>query len=151
MEIVSITGLPFDAIELEVTETSVMTDVALAERTLGRLKAAGFRLAIDDFGMGHSSLNYLQLFPVDRLKIDQSFVLRLQNSSEAENIVRTIVTLAGELRLDVVAEGVSTPNVLAKLREIQCGYGQGSMFSPALASENLAALLLSSTNLECRV
>jgi predicted signal transduction protein with EAL and GGDEF domain len=144
--IVERTGVPADVVELEVTESGVMTDVALAERTLGKLKSAGFRLAIDDFGTGHSSLSYLQLFPVDRLKIDASFVTRLQTNEEANGIVHTILSLARQLRLDVVAEGIASAGVLAKLRSLQCGYGQGMLFSPALSAESMAALLAGGSN-----
>jgi two-component system CheB/CheR fusion protein len=123
-----------------------MTDISLAERTLTTLKSAGFRLAIDDFGTGHSSLSYLQLFPVDRLKIDRGFVQRSQTSEEAESIIRTIVSLARELRLEVVAEGIATSGVLAKMRAIDCGYGQGTLFSPALPAEAIGVLLASSAH-----
>jgi PAS domain S-box-containing protein len=134
--------VPPEAIEIEVTESGVMTDIALAEQTLTALRTAGFRLAIDDFGMGHSSLNYLQLFPVHRLKIDQSFVQRSQESQESAGIIRTIVGLARHLRLEVVAEGIATPADLAGLREAQCGYGQGTLFSPPLPPDELFRLLL---------
>jgi PAS domain S-box-containing protein len=144
IEIVGHVGVPATVIELEVTETSVMTDIALAGQTLSRLKAAGFRLAIDDFGTGHSSLSYLQLFPVDRLKLDRCFVQRSQSSEEAESIIRTIVTLARELRLEVVAEGITNTVVLAKMRAIECGYGQGTLFSAALPADAIGVLLATS-------
>jgi PAS domain S-box-containing protein len=141
IDAVARSGIPFQVVELEVTESSVMTDLELARRTLGRLKAAGFRLAVDDFGTGHSSLSYLELFPVDRLKLDRTFVERAQLSEEAESIIRSIVRLAGELRLEVVAEGITTPGTLAKLCAARCGFGQGALFSPALDASELVPIL----------
>ncbi len=133
--------VPASAIELEVTEGCVLTDVATAQRNLHSLKQAGFRLAIDDFGTGFASLSYLDLFPVDRLKIDRTFVQRAQTSPDAAQAIQDILALARERRLDVVAEGVSTPSALALLRELSCGYGQGSLFAPPLPPDRLAGLL----------
>jgi predicted signal transduction protein with EAL and GGDEF domain len=119
-------------IEFEITESSVMAKPDEAEQILKQLKAAGFRLAIDDFGTGYSSLNYVHRFPVDRLKIDRSFLGREGAEHTGENgdrIVAAIIQLAEHLKLDVVAEGVESKEHLDQLKMLHCGFGQGFYFA----------------------
>lgn len=135
------TGLPGTRLRLEITETAVMHDPEAAIRMLTSLKELGVRLSIDDFGTGHASLRYLQRLPVDRLKIDYSFISKLETSPESATIVKAILGLAGNLGLRVVAEGIETAEELHLLQKWGCGYGQGYYFSRPLDSEATAALV----------
>lgn len=140
-KLLSQTGLPAEALKLEITESAVMADPAAAAEMLQQIKSLGIRLAIDDFGTGYSSLSYLHRFPLDTLKIDRSFI-----SGEAENggsmeIARTIMPMAKNLRLDVVAEGVETIEQVALLKKLQCKYAQGYYFSRPVAPEDVPPLL----------
>jgi EAL domain-containing protein (putative c-di-GMP-specific phosphodiesterase class I) len=122
-------------LKLEITESAVMENAETAVQLLRRLKALGVQLSIDDFGTGYSSLGYLHRFPVDTLKIDRSFVGRIGEASENIEIVRTIISLAENMGMDVVAEGVETLPQFSQLRALNCQYGQGYLFSrPADAS-----------------
>ena len=106
-----------------------MENAEMAARLLNRLKALGVQLSIDDFGTGYSSLSYLHRFPVNTLKIDRSFVGRIGEAAENIEIVRTVVSLAENMGMDVVAEGVETLSQLSQLRKLKCQYGQGYLFS----------------------
>src|SRR5712692_7914053 len=116
-------------LKLEITESAVMENAEMAAQLLKRLKDLGVQLSIDDFGTGYSSLGYLHRFPVDTLKIDRSFIGRIGEASENIEIVRTIISLADNMGMDVVAEGVETLGQLAQLRKLKCGYGQGYLFA----------------------
>ncbi|NJK73265.1 MAG: EAL domain-containing protein [Richelia sp. CSU_2_1] len=143
--ILSMTGLSAQSLKLEITESVVMDDVESAIAVLKHMKALNVKLGIDDFGTGYSSLSYLSRFPTDTLKVDKSFVGRMELESEGENvaIVRTIVTLAHALGMDVIAEGVETAAQLARLRSIGCEYGQGYFFAKPLPSDDATALMAS--------
>jgi diguanylate cyclase (GGDEF)-like protein/PAS domain S-box-containing protein len=122
------TGLPPEALLLEVTETVLMEKVDEAVALLRKLKALGVRIAVDDFGTGYSSLSYLARFPVDVLKIDRSFVERLTKQDDADELVRMIIGLGRALNLRIVAEGVETGGQLEALREMGCDVAQGFLF-----------------------
>ena len=118
-----------NCLKLEITESVVMDDIEKGTAMLFQLRALGVRLSIDDFGTGYSSLSYLHRFPIDTLKIDRSFVTRIVNDKENIEIVRTILMLAENLGMDVVAEGVETQEQMALLRQLSCQSGQGYFFS----------------------
>ena len=127
-----------ERLELEMTESVVMARTRENAARLHSLRDLGIRLLIDDFGTGYSSLSSLQSFPLDSLKIDRSFVSRMEFEAEKREIVRTIVSLARTLEMSVVAEGIETPEQLAMLRELGCEYGQGYFFSSAVDSASIA-------------
>jgi diguanylate cyclase (GGDEF)-like protein/PAS domain S-box-containing protein len=132
--------LPPEALKLEITESAVMADPAAAAETLQQIKSLGISLAIDDFGTGYSSLSYLHRFPLDTLKIDRSFISG-ENDGDSMEIARTIMPMAKNLRLDVVAEGVETLEQVALLKRLQCKYAQGYYFSKPLPPEDVAPIL----------
>jgi diguanylate cyclase (GGDEF)-like protein/PAS domain S-box-containing protein len=134
-------ALPPEALKLEITESTVMADPSGAVEMLQQIKSLGIHLAIDDFGTGYSSLSYLHRFPLDTLKIDRSFISGMGDDGEGMEIARTILPMANNLRLDVVAEGVETLQQVALLKKLQCKYGQGYYFSRPLSAEGTAALL----------
>jgi EAL domain-containing protein (putative c-di-GMP-specific phosphodiesterase class I) len=134
-------ALPPEALKLEITESTVMADPSGAVEMLQQIKSLGIRLAIDDFGTGYSSLSYLHRFPLDTLKIDRSFISTMCEGGEGMEIARTILPMATNLRLDVVAEGVETVQQVALLTKLQCKYAQGYYFSRPLSAQGTAALL----------
>jgi len=133
------TGLEGSSLELEITESAVMRDVEFSVGLLRSLKALGIGIAIDDFGTGYSSLSYLKRFPIDKLKIDRSFVADLPGDAEDAAIARTIVGLARGLGMRTIAEGVETEAQLAFLREIGCDEYQGYFGSRPLPLDAAAA------------
>lgn len=135
------TVLPPEALKLEITESAVMADPTAAAEMLQQIKSLGIRLAIDDFGTGYSSLSYLHRFPLDTLKIDRSFISGSGEGDDGMEIARTIMPMARNLRLDVVAEGVETLEQVGLLKKLQCKYAQGYYFSKPLAPEEVPALL----------
>lgn len=128
-------------LELELTETAIMQEPEKAIPVLLELKALGLHLALDDFGMGYSSLNYLRQFPLDNLKIDRSFVSDLTTSTHGVTIVKTIISLAHSLDLKVIAEGVETIAQLDLLNTYGCDEVQGFYFSKPVPADELACLL----------
>jgi EAL domain-containing protein (putative c-di-GMP-specific phosphodiesterase class I) len=126
------TNLDPGHLKLEITETAVMENAEMAVTVLKQLKALGIQLSVDDFGTGYSSLSYLHRFPLDTLKIDRSFVSRIGEADENGEIVRTIVTLAENIGMDVVAEGIETLGQLNELKRLNCRYGQGYLFARPL-------------------
>ncbi|UUY09282.1 EAL domain-containing protein [Pseudomonas sp. J452] len=131
------TGLDPARLELEVTESAVMDDPEHALELLQHLRGLGVRLAIDDFGTGYSSLARLKRLPVDKLKLDQSFVRGLPNDAEDAAIAHAVITLGQSLGLRVLAEGIETEEQAAYLREIGCGLGQGYWFGRPQPAEQL--------------
>ena len=133
------TGLPPHYLELEITEGALMDASTDAEVQLTALKALGIRLAIDDFGTGYSSLAYLKRFPIDKLKVDQSFVRDIPDDPADMEITAAVVALGKNLHLEVLAEGIENEAQLAFLRQLGCHTGQGYLFSrPVPAAELLA-------------
>ena len=137
----SVTGLPATALRVEITESILMDHAEASVRTLNRLKDLGVLIEVDDFGTGYSSLGYLHRFRIDTLKIDRSFVSRLEVDPENREIVRTIVTLARNLGMGLVAEGVETPGQRVFLESLGCEAMQGHLFAGALDAADAEALV----------
>ena len=135
------TGLPPTQLELEITESVLMQNVDETVEILNRIKAMGVRLALDDFGTGYSSLSYLRRFPIDVLKIDQSFVHGLKVNSQDEQLISAIIGMGKSLDLNIIAEGVETVEQLKFLQTQLCEEGQGYLFSKAVPSKDFARLL----------
>jgi EAL domain-containing protein (putative c-di-GMP-specific phosphodiesterase class I) len=121
-----------DSLEIELTESMIMDDVNGAITTMTALKSLGVKIAVDDFGVGYSSLNYLKYFPIDTLKIDRSFVQNVANDYNKAVIIKALINMGRDLNLSIVAEGVETVNELSFLQEHRCDAIQGFIFSPAL-------------------
>jgi diguanylate cyclase (GGDEF)-like protein/PAS domain S-box-containing protein len=135
------TELSPHSLKLEITESVIMENADLAATMLKELQALGVQLSLDDFGTGYSSLAYLHRLPIDTLKIDRSFIDRLESDCEQLEIVRAIVTLAWNLGMDVVAEGIENNRQLSQLRALRCEYGQGYFFAKPQTSEGATAML----------
>ncbi|TIW33399.1 MAG: EAL domain-containing protein, partial [Mesorhizobium sp.] len=128
-------GVPADRLELEITETVLMDESDTVLKTLGQLRDLGIRIALDDFGTGYSSLGYLRRFPVDKIKIDRSFIRDIDNRDTAA-IVRAVIGLGAQLGITVTAEGVETEAQLDMLREAGCVEAQGYLIGvPSTAAE----------------
>jgi diguanylate cyclase (GGDEF)-like protein len=125
-------GLEPSALTIEITETTLMRNVAETARRLAAIKGLGVRIAIDDFGTGYSSLAHLQQFPVDALKIDRSFISGLKHNKEGETLIRTLVQLGKALSIETFAEGIEQHQELSLLRDEDCDNGQGFLFSRPL-------------------
>jgi EAL domain-containing protein (putative c-di-GMP-specific phosphodiesterase class I) len=129
------------SIKLEITESMMMENVEDAIKMLQQLRGLGIELSMDDFGTGYSSLNYLRRFPISTLKIDRSFVSQMGGGEENAEIVKTIVMLAKNLNMDVIAEGIETEKQRLQLMALRCQYGQGYLFSRPLSPVDAALLL----------
>jgi diguanylate cyclase (GGDEF)-like protein/PAS domain S-box-containing protein len=132
--------LPPRSVTVEITETVLLERTGPAVEILDRLRASGVRVSMDDFGTGYSSLGYLHRFPLDLVKIDRSFVRRMDRDGRSAQLVHAIVSLARNLRVRVVAEGVETQEQLAALRGMGCDFAQGFLFAEALPPDRAAAL-----------
>src|SRR5229473_449864 len=143
--ILSETGLEARYLGLELTEGVLMEDAESTAAVLQELKVMGVHLAVDDFGTGYSSLSYLQQFPIDVLKIDQSFVHQITADPDDSTIVSAIINMGKSLKHLVVAEGIETQGQLAFLQALSCAEGQGYLFSRPLAADQFAHLLQTST------
>lgn len=128
-------------LKLEITEGSLLSNTKAILEKLNRLSALGFKLSIDDFGTGYSSLSYLHQFPFNTLKIDRSFVSNLNLNLKNREIVEAIIRLAHHLHLDVVAEGVETPEHFEYLKQLNCEQIQGYLFSPPVSSDRILLIL----------
>ena len=135
------TGLEARYLKLEITESTIMENNALTSEMFRRLRNLGVEVQIDDFGTGYSSLGYLHQFPVSALKIDRSFVSRMDPTSNNMEIAQTVVILAHDLGMETVAEGVETEQQLDQLKALSCEYGQGFLVSKPLSPEDVNILL----------
>lgn len=135
------TGLAPEHLKLEITESALMDNTDKAADIISSLKSHRIKLGLDDFGTGYSSLSYLHRFPVDTLKIDRSFISRMEQSGENTAIIKTIVALAQNMDFQTVAEGIETAGQLASLKELDCRFGQGYLFSKPLTPEEAEKLL----------
>lgn len=136
------TGLPASALQLELSESALMREAQFSSQILQQLHSLGVLLAVDEFGTGYSSLTQLAQFPLDVLKIDQSFVQKLDAQDDNRVIVSALIAMGSSLKLRLVAEGVENPAQLAFLKGQRCEEGQGFLFSPPLAAERMSALLV---------
>ncbi len=134
-------GVSPTSLELEITETTLMADPQRTVRLLDELYAMGLHLSIDDFGTGYSSLSALQQFPIETLKIDQSFVRNVAEDAGDATIVRTIIDMGRSLGMEVIAEGIESQRHLEFLRNHQCLFGQGKLFGEPMTAEELLVLL----------
>jgi EAL domain-containing protein (putative c-di-GMP-specific phosphodiesterase class I) len=135
------TGLAPQDLELELTETFLMQDLRSTETVLGSLKEIGVQLALDDFGTGFSSLSHLARFPVDSLKIDQSFVRNITTGTSDAGIVSAVISMGRSLHMRVVAEGIETREQFTFLQRQQCPEGQGYYFSHPMPAEEFVQFL----------
>jgi diguanylate cyclase (GGDEF)-like protein len=153
LAIINRTGLDLNRLELEITETAMMTDPETAQKIVSELRAVGVKIALDDFGTGQSSLGRLRDFTFDKVKIDRAFVCRITSDSASEHIVKAIITMCQGLELEVVAEGIEDFAEALKLKSLGCGMGQGYFYGkPADADAALQYiedkyLLVDSTNI----
>jgi len=129
-------GLAPEALTLEITETTLMTDAEETARRLRELKEVGVKIAVDDFGTGYSSLSHLRQFPVDVLKIDRSFVSQLGEGGENEILLHTLVQLGKALEIETTAEGIERPQDLSLIRDKECDNGQGFLFTRPLSAQD---------------
>lgn len=141
------TGLTPDTLKVEITESLLMENAQVAALLLKQLKERKIEICLDDFGTGYSSLSYLHRFPVDTLKIDRSFVNCIGQLEENLTIIQSIITLAHNLGMNVVAEGIETEEQLTYLQSLHCDFGQGYYFDRPL-SPTEAVKLLSNLHLE---
>jgi diguanylate cyclase (GGDEF)-like protein len=144
------TSLAPNCLKLEITESAIMAKLDQAISTLQQLKALGLKISIDDFGTGYSSLAYLYQFPIDTLKIDRSFISRMDTDFEHLEIVKTIVQLAWNLGMDVIAEGAETKQQTEQLRMLGCDFGQGYFFSKPVDSQTAERLVSELSNRSCQ-
>ena len=143
MAVVRDSDLARFGLELEITEGSFMHDAEAVILLLHKLKDFGVRLAVDDFGTGYSSLRYLKRFPIDKLKIDQSFVRDVTIDADDAAIASTIISMARNLKLKVIAEGVETAAQLTFLKQHECDEMQGYYFSKPMSAENITYMMAS--------
>ena len=140
-EVLAQTGLEPRFLELELTESVLMESGPSTAAVLNELKAMGIRLAVDDFGTGYSSLSYLMQFPIDTLKVDQSFIRQVAGDTQGSPIITAVISMGKSLNCRVIAEGIETAEQLAFLRAQHCEEGQGFHFSPPLEARRFATLL----------
>jgi EAL domain-containing protein (putative c-di-GMP-specific phosphodiesterase class I) len=140
-EALSSNSLDPSSLEIELTEATLMSNAEKSVSMLERLSELGVVVAIDDFGTGYSSMSYLQRFPIDKLKIDRSFIRDLNSNPDDASIVRAIISLAHGLRLKVVAEGVESAAQLELLKRMGCDQYQGFLRGAAVPASDMQALL----------
>ncbi len=141
--LLSESGIPAGQLEIEITESILIESAEKAAFCLNKLKEMGIRIAIDDFGTGYSSLSYLNSFPSDTLKIDKSFIDKMNSNSTSQKYVEAIISMAHVMDFEVVAEGVEEPEQHETLRSIKCDYIQGYIWGKPLPADEAAALVMS--------
>ncbi len=137
--------IPPLSLEIEITESTLIENLQYAVKTLNELRNLGVKLSLDDFGTGFSSLNYLKRFPIDALKIDRSFILDMVNDSRDASVVESIISLAHNLSINVIAEGIETTQQLDMLRSYQIEEVQGYLFSKPVDSKAVNDILQQGT------
>ncbi len=147
-QVLNETGLVPKYLKLEITESVIIENPETASAMLSQLRALGVQLYIDDFGTGYSSLNYLHRLPINGFKIDRSFIRRMGVHGENQEIIRTILLLARDLHVEVIAEGIETELQLEQIKSLNCEYWQGYLFSKPVASEQTWALIEGDTVLK---
>lgn len=135
------TGLGPSSLNLELTESLIVADTEASTETLNKLNDLGVKVQIDDFGTAYSKLGYLNTLPINTIKIDRTFISRLGAHSHGEDFVRTIMSMAHDLGMKVIAEGVETDNQLSSLKEMACEYGQGYLFTKPINSKEAGKML----------
>ena len=135
------TGIPAERLEVEITESALFENLALAQSIVGSLKNQGIRLALDDFGTGYSSLAHLRALPFDRIKIDKSFILALGHNAESSAIVNAIARLGENLNMPVTAEGIEDASIQERVRQLGCHKGQGWLYGRPTSIAATRALL----------
>jgi EAL domain-containing protein (putative c-di-GMP-specific phosphodiesterase class I) len=143
------TGFSPRRLEIEITESALVENIEVARTVIDELRKAGVRIALDDFGTGYATLSQLLSFHLDKIKIDRSFVSRLDKSEDGRVIVRAVLGLAKGFGLTTTAEGVEQPEQLAYLKANGCTEGQGYLFSKAVPAADIPALLLRHARLDC--
>jgi EAL domain-containing protein (putative c-di-GMP-specific phosphodiesterase class I) len=138
------TGLDPKSLLIEITESVVITHQESMAAVLNRLKALGVHIYIDDFGTGYSSLSYLHNLPIDGLKIDRSFIQKIGDKGEGMEIIKTILMLARDINVAVIAEGLETAKQVSQISSLQCKYGQGYFFSKAVESGEAESFIVKS-------
>lgn len=151
INIVEKSNFPSHRIVFEITETAVMHDFKQAKEALNLLKLQGAQIALDDFGTGYSSLSYVQRMPLDRLKIDRSFIIDIAIDNDAKNIVQTILDLCNNLNLYCIVEGIETKEQLTVLQEMGCRYIQGYYFSKPLKQSMALKFLAHDDNITAKI
>jgi EAL domain-containing protein (putative c-di-GMP-specific phosphodiesterase class I) len=140
-QILNETGLNPACLKLEITESLIINNPETAAKIFSDLRDLHIKVQMDDFGTGYSSLGYLHQFPFDALKIHQSFVQSMYDNEWAMEIVKTIITMAHNMKMEVIAEGVETIEQLEELRKLKCKYYQGYWFSKPLGRQEAEALI----------
>ncbi|TAE57395.1 MAG: GGDEF domain-containing response regulator [Nostocales cyanobacterium] len=146
-EILAETQLSPQCLRLEITETAIMDNTSSAAMVIDNIRQRNIQLSIDDFGTGYSSLSYLHSFPVDNLKIDRSFINRLQDNTSSLSMVQAMIQIAQNMGMNIIAEGIETPEQWEQLKLLNCPFGQGFLFSQPLEPEKIANLIISSHSL----
>jgi diguanylate cyclase (GGDEF)-like protein/PAS domain S-box-containing protein len=141
-EVLSYSGFPPHLLELELTESAIIQDMGASVAVFNQLKEMGIALSIDDFGVGYSSLSYLQHFPIDTLKLDRSFIDQQNNARDGAKFIKALVDLSHTLDMSVVAEGIESEETSRFLQDMACDEGQGYYFSKPLPAEDLEYYLL---------
>jgi EAL domain-containing protein (putative c-di-GMP-specific phosphodiesterase class I) len=144
--IIKNSGVRFDEIIIEITETASMSDMDIVIKHLNELRKIGVRIALDDFGTGYSSLNYLKLFPINYIKLDRSFINAINDNEVNMLLIKNILALAHDLEFEVVAEGIETMEQLEFLQKHLCETGQGYLFSKPVPIDQMNEMLITKYN-----